>query len=246
MRRRVKVPTWAIEELEGFVFEGWELVEVRALNAETSLLVYEASNEREPPREMKQDVDPDKLALSVLEKDALSVAVQQRIEPRDGDVYVVTASLPYRPTMGGVTYLLPAQRLQKGDKIRARYKLSTGVWLFDIASGARRGMFFTVARLDWDTMKDSLRMDLPGEGEEEIGAADKDKGTALDQKVSAKDRNSSPLAKSGSYMRVTKNLPALPVPKKFDTYFAAPAPKKQPPPEGEEDGGGGNPFGRRR
>ncbi len=254
MRKRVNVPTWAVEELQDVVFEGWALVRVRDLAEGRSLLVYEAVDEREPPRELEVDADPDKAVLSKLDKDALSVAVATRTEPREDDVYVLTASMSYRPSNGSVTYLLPAQRLQPGDKIRVRQKLSTGVWLFDIASGSRRGMFFTVARAEWDTLKEKLRMDSPGVDDAATAQADKGASAPGEASVSDADRNSSPLAKSRSYMRVTKKLPTLPVPKKFDSYFSAPLAKRPPPPrdgEGDEKGGGGSGggfggFGRRR
>lgn len=256
--KQIMVPRWAAPVLEQVVFEGWTLVDSTPAGRRRQRLVYEADeapaksappSRPQPARAGGQFAEPLRRpsgnALNKTQRDALKVTVQHRIEPMVGDEYVVSERFPYRAQMGSVTYLMPAQMLKPGDRVVVRQKLPTGVWRFDIVQGdvRARGASFTVSRKDWTQLKDRLRM----ASEQDNGGAKITDDPLADMpgfKGRKKEREGSPLAQAGSYLRVTKELSKLPVPKKFDSFFAAPLPKRPPPPpEGEEGEGGGNPFG---
>jgi hypothetical protein len=237
MKKRVVVPSWAVSQLEEIKFEGWDLIRCKPLSGSRHLLIYEAEQEDDAPDDTAKGEKTSKVA-----DDALALAVQQRPEPRVGDRYEVTSKMTYRPWSGGITYLLPAQVLRVADEIRVRDKLSTGVWRFDIATGKHRGLSFTVSRAEWEMMKFKLKLPDQGDQAKQAKADAKSDAKATSR---SKDRDSSPLSKAGSYLRVTKKLPDLPTPKEFSTFFSFQL-KKRERPEGDDAAGGAGRFGRRR
>lgn len=223
MRKRIIVPASAcplVEQLEEVIFEGWQLVKSRPLGR-GHLLVYEA------------DEKPD--------LEVLRLTAQQRVEPREGEVYVLLEPASYRAMQGGSTAVMPAQELETGANIRVRQRLPTGVWIFELVQPGKLRVRFTVSRREWRALRHKLRM----RSDQEHLLVAREEEPEFRASPAKGGSSGSPLATAGSYLRVTGKAPTLPTPKPFDTFFSAPLPKRKPRPADDEEGGG-NPFGRRR